>query len=137
MFAHENDKFYSEVIKSIIGVAFLGTPHRGSGSASLASVFATIINICVATASVGMRSRTARADLLDHLSYNSDVLQDLLLSARNPLHNLTVVSFYETEPTPPLPTLVSKEIVHLFLLIAWNFRRGFFIYIYSLECRLN
>ncbi|KAH6986404.1 hypothetical protein BKA56DRAFT_613779 [Ilyonectria sp. MPI-CAGE-AT-0026] len=106
VFAHEDDNFYGEVLKSVIGVAFLGTPHRGSESAKLGSTLATIINICTKTSTAGMRPRAVRNDLLDDLSSNSNTLQDLLLSARNRLRNLTVVSFYETEATPPLSSLV-------------------------------
>lgn len=89
------------MLKSVIGVAFLATPHRGSSSvASLGSVFGTIINTF-------MGPRTVRTDLLNHLIYDSDALQQLSTSARNRLGNISVVSCYENKITAPLNTLVS------------------------------
>ncbi|KAF4459721.1 ankyrin repeat-containing [Fusarium albosuccineum] len=94
--AHEDDNLYGEVLKSVIGVAFLATPHRGSTAANLASVFGTIVSTFRAT----------RTDLLNHLIYDSDALQDLNTSARNRLGNISVVSCYEDKPTPPLSSLI-------------------------------
>ncbi|KAK5994802.1 Vegetative incompatibility HET-E-1-like protein [Cladobotryum mycophilum] len=104
--AHQDDNLYSQVLRSIIGIVFLGTPHRGSDTANLGSILGTIVNICAATSTGGVLSRTVRTGLLDHLTRDSSVLQELLLSARNRFRNIAVVSFYETEPTPPLSTLV-------------------------------
>ncbi|KAH6873842.1 hypothetical protein B0T10DRAFT_234496 [Thelonectria olida] len=104
--AHEDDNLYGEVLKSIIGVAFLATPHRGSTAANLGSVFGTIINTFRATASAGMAPRAVRTDLLSHLIYDSDALQDLSMSARNRLGNISVVSCYENKPTAPLSSLI-------------------------------
>jgi hypothetical protein len=88
------------VLKSVIGVAFLATPHRGSSVANLGSVFGTIVNAF-------MGPRAVRTDLLNHLIYDSDALQKLSTSARNRLGNISVVSCYENNPTAPLTTLVS------------------------------
>ncbi|KEZ43748.1 hypothetical protein SAPIO_CDS4385 [Scedosporium apiospermum] len=52
-------------------------------------------------------SAVVKAGDLKLLTYNSGPLQDLILSARHRLQNLMVVSFYETEPTPPLNSLES------------------------------
>lgn len=92
-------------------MAFLGTPHRGSGFANLGSIAGTIINTFMATASVGVGPRMVKNDVLNHLIYDSDALQDLSTSARNRLGNISVVSCFETEPTPPLSSLVSKQIM--------------------------
>lgn len=108
--AHQEDNFYGEVLKSIVGVAFLGTPHRGSEIASFANVMGTIINAFMATATVGVRPRAVRADLLDHLSSHSNELQDLIMAARWRFQNLSVVSFHELSPTSPLSSLVSRSI---------------------------
>lgn len=94
-------------------MVFLATPHTGSDSANLASVFLTIVNTFKATTTVGWRPRAARTELLDYLSRNSDALQDLLVSVRHRLHNVSVVSFYETQAMAPLSFLVSKEIISL------------------------
>ncbi|PTB38647.1 hypothetical protein M441DRAFT_145727 [Trichoderma asperellum CBS 433.97] len=97
--AHQDDNLYGDVLKSVIGVAFLATPHRGSSVASLGSVFGTIINAF-------MGPRAVRTDLLNHLIYDSDALQKLSTSARNLLGNISVVSCYENNPAAPLSTLV-------------------------------
>ncbi|KAH7019650.1 hypothetical protein EDB80DRAFT_676627 [Ilyonectria destructans] len=106
VFAHEDDNTYGAVLKSTIGVAFLATPHTGSDSANLASVFLTIVSIFKATTTVGWRPRAARTELLDYLSRNSDALQDLLVSVRHRLHDVSVVSFYETQAMAPLSFLI-------------------------------
>ncbi|KAK6708877.1 hypothetical protein SNK04_009822 [Fusarium graminearum] len=93
--AHENDDLYGELLKSIRGVVFLATPHRGSGTANLASICGSIVN---SFASAGLGPRAVRTDLLKTLIYDSDALQDLTMSARNRLGNIHVVSFYETLP---------------------------------------
>jgi hypothetical protein len=49
---------------------------------------------------------TTRTDLLNTLSADSDALKDLATSFRNRLRNLEIVTFYETEITPPLAQLV-------------------------------
>ncbi|KAM0260900.1 hypothetical protein ACHAQJ_002519 [Trichoderma viride] len=97
--AHQDDNLYGDVLKSVIGVAFLATPHRGSSVANLGSVFGTIVNSF-------MGPRAVRTDLLNHLIYDSDALQKLSTSARNRLGNISVVSCYENNPTAPLTTLV-------------------------------
>ncbi|QPC72754.1 hypothetical protein HYE68_003506 [Fusarium pseudograminearum] len=93
--AHENDDLYGELLKFIRGVVFLATPHRGSGTANLASICGSIVN---SFASAGLGPRAVRTDLLKTLIYDSDALQDLTMSARNRLGNIHVVSFYETLP---------------------------------------
>lgn len=102
VFAHEDDTTYGAVLKSVIGIVFLGTPHRGSDLATLGSVVGNIIN-SLAVIQPGVVKR----DLLDHLNYDSSALQDLVLSARNRLNNIAIVSFYETEPMPPFSSPVS------------------------------
>ncbi|KAM5521100.1 ankyrin repeat protein [Fusarium oxysporum f. sp. phaseoli] len=104
--AHEDNNLYGEILKSIIGVVFLATPHRGSTVANFASVVGTIINTFRATPSAGMGPRAIRTDLLNHLIYDSDALQDLNMSARNRLGNICVVSCYEDKPTAPLSSLI-------------------------------
>ncbi|EXK26983.1 hypothetical protein FOMG_16422 [Fusarium oxysporum f. sp. melonis 26406] len=98
--AHENDDLYGDVLKSVRGVVFLATPHRGSNAANLASICGSIVN---SFASAGLGPKTVRTDLLKTLIYDSDTLQDLTMSARNRLGNIHVVSFYETLPLPMGP----------------------------------
>ncbi|KAI6785914.1 uncharacterized protein J7T54_006253 [Emericellopsis cladophorae] len=107
--AHEDDRRYGQVLNAVIGVAFLGTPHGGSSIADTASVFATIINTFTATASAGIRYRTARSDLLDHLGSDSKSLQTLVMAARNRLQHVSVVSFFEVNPIAPLSSLIVDQ----------------------------
>lgn len=103
IFAHEDGATYGEVLKSVAGVIFLGTPHRGSSVASLGSVVGAIINF------PGVPVKAVRTDLLDYLKLGSRHLQDLAISVRNRLADLAVVSFYETEAQSPLPSVVSTQ----------------------------
>jgi ankyrin repeat domain-containing protein 50 len=105
VFAHEDDATYGGVLKTVTGVVFLGTPHRGSSAATLGSVVGTIVNL------PGLPAKAVRTDLLDYLKPGSRQLQDLAVSVRNRLADLTVVSFYESEMQYPLPSVVSINLV--------------------------
>ena len=102
MIAHEDDVFGGAISESVIGIVFLGTPHRGSNLANLASVIGNILNVN----SIAMRPAVMKTSDLKLLTNNSGPLLDLALSVRHRLQNIMVVSFYETEPTPPLNVLV-------------------------------
>ncbi|KAI0188050.1 hypothetical protein EV127DRAFT_435338 [Xylaria flabelliformis] len=106
VFAHLDNREYGSLLRSVIGITFLGTPHRGSEIANLGKTIGTIINICSKTTSAGTQPGIIRTDLLEHLNYDSNVLHELTLAARNRLENMTIVSFHETEPTPPLSVLI-------------------------------
>ena len=105
MFAHEDNAIYERVLKSVVGMAFLGTPHRGSNVADLGSVVGKIINTFLATTSAGLETRTIRTDLLDYLKYDSRALHDLNNSVRNRLTGLMIISFYESEVQPPFSSV--------------------------------
>lgn len=64
---HEED--YPFVIKSVAGIVFLGTPHRGSNSQSKASVIASIAS------SVALGEYSSMFKVLDK---DSEILADLL-----------------------------------------------------------
>lgn len=83
---------------------FLGTPHRGSNLATIGSIVGKIINI----GNLGLGGAIVKTNLLDSISYDSRSLQDLEVSVRNRLHDLAVVSFYETQTMPKLSTLVKN-----------------------------
>ena len=102
VFAHEDEATYGALLKSVTGVIFLGTPHRGSNAATLGTVVGGIVNTFVP----GFPTKTVRTDLLDYLKEGSRQLHDLATSARNRLANLTVISFYESEAQYPM-SLVS------------------------------
>ncbi|KAK3389407.1 hypothetical protein B0H63DRAFT_507002 [Podospora didyma] len=106
VFAHEDDVLYGNVLRSVVGAVFLATPHNGSDTASLGSIVGKILNIGFATTTAGTQPKAIRTDLLDYLSSDSTNLQDLAISVRNRLHNLTIVSFYESERQLPLSSLI-------------------------------
>jgi len=92
---------YGETLKSIAGVIFLGTPHRGSDVANLGSIVGRILNTCITATSAGMQTRAIKTDTLDYLKPDSKELQSLANSVRNRLFNLKVISFYENAKQPP------------------------------------
>jgi hypothetical protein len=55
---------------------------------------------------------STRTDLLETLSTDSDALKDLATSFRNRLRTVDVVTFYETQLTPPLSKLVRSYTLH-------------------------
>ena len=84
--AHIDTRF--ETIKErTIGIAFFGTPHRGSDKASygkvLASVAATVMH-------------RPGSKIIDALRSNSDTLQRLNSDFRSQLVNYRILTFYET-----------------------------------------
>ncbi|ETS79976.1 hypothetical protein PFICI_07505 [Pestalotiopsis fici W106-1] len=99
--AHEDDVIYRSTLKSVLGVVFLGTPHKGSEAADIGKIVGRIINLAV--------PKATRTDLLGHLGENSQALRELASSFRHRLCNLEVVTFYETQPIPPLSSLVVER----------------------------
>ncbi|KAI1176886.1 hypothetical protein F4777DRAFT_587643 [Nemania sp. FL0916] len=93
--AYQYNETYGSLLESVIGITFLATPHRGSEAASLALA--------------GTKPRIIRTDLLDHLDYNSKELSQLELDSQKPLEKMKIVSFYETELTPPLSNLIVDQ----------------------------
>lgn len=90
----------------------LGNPAQRSGLADIATVVGRIVNLFSKATTAGMKQTVVRNDLLNNLSHDSDGLQELSLSARNLLSKMAVVSFYETQPTPPLSIPVRSVLVH-------------------------
>ena len=110
MVAARTDRQYGQVLKSLIGVVFLGTPHRGSGSAGLAGVLGTIVNTLSTTASAGLRTRVARTDLLANLSRNSEKLNELNEAVLRELRGISIITVHEDRPTAPLSKMVSHPL---------------------------
>jgi hypothetical protein len=98
--AHEDssDPANQRLLQSVTGIVFLGTPHRGSGTANLGNLVGTMVNTFLKAASAGLQTKTIRTDLLRHLESDSKALQELTDSVRNRLGGIQIVSFYETEP---------------------------------------
>lgn len=99
---------YGDLLDSTIGIVFLGTPHCGSNIADTALVVGRAVNALSATLSIGTMPNVVKQDLLDALAYDSQGLQELDLSVRHILGKISVTTFYETLPLPPLRTPVSK-----------------------------
>ncbi|KAI1861556.1 hypothetical protein JX265_009523 [Neoarthrinium moseri] len=85
---------YKDLINSTQGAIFMGTPHRGSISASYASIFSRLAN--VATFGSGVRS-----DLLAALKTSSPILEQITQQSKNLLKSLSIISLYEQKPLGP------------------------------------
>jgi hypothetical protein len=109
--AHEDnsDPTSYRLLQSVTGIIFFGTPHRGSGTANLGNLVGTMVNTFLKAASA-WQTKTIRTDLLRHLESDSKALQGLAESVRNRLGSLQVVSFYETEPESPWPSVSYLEV---------------------------
>lgn len=82
---------HGPIAHCIRGVIFLGTPHRGSRSASQAQIISKIVN--TATLGSGVRS-----DLLRTLQVPSPELETISRHATQLLKKISIVSFYERKP---------------------------------------
>lgn len=85
---------YRNILESIHGVVFMGTPHRGSRSASHARLLSKIIN----AATLG---RGVRSELLEFLKISSRSLEQISRQSVQILNPLSIVSFYEQKPLGP------------------------------------
>lgn len=84
-------KDYPGILDSISGVVFMGTPHRGSRSATQAQHLANIINVVTLGSGV-------RKELLKTLETSSRELETISRHATQLLKNFTIISFYERKP---------------------------------------
>jgi ankyrin repeat domain-containing protein 50 len=96
---------YANIRDSVIGILFLGTPHRGSSTTQLPQVLANITNAALAGAT--RHTGQIRADLLKSLEKDSGVLKTLSTNFRNQASNIKIVSFIEQKTTPPFKQRVS------------------------------
>ncbi|KAK0712187.1 Alpha/Beta hydrolase protein, partial [Apiosordaria backusii] len=88
---------YGELFEMTRGITFMGTPHRGSGVASPALILASILRVA------GLRIAKQR---LRSLQEHSKSLFNLSDQFRRITAGISILSFYETKPTPPLSGLV-------------------------------
>ena len=82
---------HGDLLKSIRGVIFMGTPHRGSRTAGPAKLLSKIINVTSFGTAI-------RSDLLGVLKVSSKTLEDVSLHSVPLLEKLRIVSFYENKP---------------------------------------
>ena len=93
------DSQYQSIKDHTIGIAFLGTPHRGSSKASYGKVLANV-------ATTLTRQPTSR--LMNTLRSNSDPLMRLTSEFKFQALNFHILSFYETKSMTVFSSLVSK-----------------------------
>ncbi|RYP15106.1 hypothetical protein DL765_005929 [Monosporascus sp. GIB2] len=83
-----------DLLRSVCGVVFMGTPHRGSRAAAPARLLSRIINVATLGSAV-------RSDLIRTLQVSSIELETISRHATELLKELTIVSFYEQKPIGP------------------------------------
>lgn len=88
--AHERSAIYSNVLKNIYGVAFLGTPHRGSDLAWWANFPATLVK------SLQLGRGTNKA-YVEALKRNSEEFSDISRQWVERAMELRIRTYYETE----------------------------------------
>ena len=84
----EHDAQYAHLIRSVRGIMFLATPHRGSH-------YAKILNNILSTSLLGAPSKA----YIDDLDTRSRALQDINEQFRTSCDDLLLFSFYETFKT--------------------------------------
>ncbi|RDW70414.1 hypothetical protein BP5796_08811 [Coleophoma crateriformis] len=99
--AHERGR-YSDLLAYIHGVAFFGTPHRGSAVASWGNIFANIAK----TASLGT---STNAMLTRDLKERSGVLSQISTSFVERGGKLDIFSFYETDKFPGMSCRIVEK----------------------------
>ena len=104
---------YNIISESTFGIMFLGTPHRGTDKTSYGKILAT-----VATASLNKPSPR----LVNALQVNSEALLRLTTDFRLQVPKYQVYSFYEMKPMKMLSTLVSRNLILLFVNIDLTYR---------------
>jgi hypothetical protein len=97
---------YDNTRKSVVGIAFLSTPHRGSSQTELPLVLANIANVVLS--GVGRYVGFMRSDLIKSLEKDSMGLKDISTNFRDQTENMKIASFYELKTTPPVNKLVSS-----------------------------
>jgi hypothetical protein len=91
--AHERESLYNDIKISTKCVAFFGTPHGGSGVASLTRVLRNIFDVCT--------GGSVRADLLKNLERKSAELAEAAEQFVERAYHLRIVTVYEGRPLKP------------------------------------
>ena len=103
--AHE-EPTYRSLIDRFAAVAFMGTPHGGSGVASWTTLGARLLN------ALSLGTRTNK-ELLECLRKDSPLLTLLSLKFAVQSQFLRILSFYETEKFPMMSCRVSGLVISL------------------------
>jgi hypothetical protein len=83
----QNDPIYEDIIKAVLSIIFLSTPHRGT---NLAEILNRILQVSFVT---------NPTQFISELGAGSQTLQKLNEQFRHVAPKLQIVSFYETRPT--------------------------------------
>jgi hypothetical protein len=91
--------FAPGLIPRLSGIMFLGTPHRGSETADVASVLTGVVNVAARFGSLGMAKNPLQQGILNELKTGSKPLRELHDTFRKRVSNIQVKSFFETKDT--------------------------------------
>ena len=103
--AYERDQFRKEFLSSK-GVVFMGTPHRGSALASPGKLLSDIANAALHTSGSYRFTGGINTPLVRNLRQNSTELLGIADSFTDRASVLRIITFYETEITPPSKSVV-------------------------------
>ena len=98
------------VLQRTKGILFLGTPHRGSGVAGPATLLGNILQ--AVWSPVNSISPAPRKKLVSDLQRNSKVLFAISDRFSQKADGIAITSFYETDQTAPLGSVVSLSKLH-------------------------
>ncbi|KFY81883.1 hypothetical protein V500_11000 [Pseudogymnoascus sp. VKM F-4518 (FW-2643)] len=102
-----DDEDFGNITKSVAGITFLSTPHRGSSQAGFPALLATVANVELSGTSRYVGSM--RSDLIKSLEKGSKSLNDISTNFRNQIGNMKIASFIELDKTPPANKLIVDE----------------------------
>ena len=104
---------YGPIRDATKGILFLSTPHRGSDVTPWPKLMSNVGNVIVTyTKSSGFFGKF-RSDLVELLEKGSKELNTVGIEFRNQHKGITLVSFYETDSTPPFTDPVSMPVPSL------------------------
>ena len=88
-----------ELSRRLSGIMFLGTPHRGSETADVASVLTGVVNVAARIGSLGLAKNPLQQNILNGLKTGSISLRELHDKFRKRVSELQVKSLFETKDT--------------------------------------
>lgn len=91
------------------GIVFLGTPHRGSGIAGLGALVGNILKVVWTPANFVIPG--PRSKLISDLERSSKVLFAIADRFVGKAKDIEIVSFYETNKTPPTGQVVRSSFI--------------------------
>ncbi|PMD49359.1 uncharacterized protein K444DRAFT_549306 [Hyaloscypha bicolor E] len=98
------DELFDPIRKSVAGILFLGTPHRGSSETQFPMILTSIANLALRGTS--RFTGAMRSDLIEGLKKDSKSLKEISTSFRNQTRNMKIASFIEQSCTPPAKSRV-------------------------------